>query len=306
MKQATADIPLVATVLSTSRRSATLLTSAHEIISGQLSTKNLDVTVGDTVGYTISRGKPFVESLQEPRNCLTRTYFGQVRRIVANVDQLFVGAAVPPLFNTTFIDRLLALARLEGIPATLLVNKVDLGIETASRLTGIYEQLGIDLLYTSARSGEGIAELRERLADPSMRIAVLAGISGVGKSTIINVLIPEAQQRVGEVSERTGQGRQTTAQPLGHLYQRPASPPLIVVDLPGIQSFGVAHLDPHLIRAGFAEIEELGQSCPYGDCSHTKEDPCAVKDAVRDGRIAESRYQSYVDILAEIDEAKAY
>ena len=306
MKQATADTPLVATVLSTSRRSATLLTSAHEIISGQLSTKNLDVTVGDAVEYSISRGKPFVERLQEPRNCLTRTYFGQVRRIVANVDHLFVGAAVPPLFNTTFIDRLLALARLEGIPATLLVNKVDLGIETASRLTIIYEQLGIDLLYTSARSGEGIAELKDRLADPSMCITVLAGISGVGKSTIINALIPEAQQRVGEVSERTGQGRQTTAQPMGHLYQRPDSPPLIVVDLPGIQSFGVAHLDPRLIRAGFAEIEELGQSCPYGDCSHTKEDECAVKDAVRDGRIAESRYQSYVDILAEIDEAKAY
>jgi ribosome biogenesis GTPase len=222
------------------------------------------------------------------------------------VDHLFIGVAIPPLFNTSFIDRLLALARLEAIPTTLLVNKIDLGIDTASRLTSIYERLGVDILYTSARSGEGIDTLKQRLADPSLQLTVLAGISGVGKSTILNQLIPEAKQRVGEVSERTGQGRQTTAQPIGHLYQRADGVPLIVVDLPGIQSFGVAHLDPRLIKAGFAEIEEIGQRCEYSDCSHTKEGSCAVKTAVTEGQIAESRYQSYCDILAEIDTAKAY
>jgi ribosome biogenesis GTPase len=276
------------------------------VISGQLSTKNLEVTVGDTVEYTISRGKPFVEKTLAPRNCLTRSYFGEIRRIVANVDHLFIGAAVPPLFNTTFIDRLLALARLEDIPATLLVNKVDLGLENASLLTSTYERLGVDLLYTSALSGEGMDALQARLAEPTLRLAVLAGISGVGKSTIINVLIPSAQQRVGEVSEKTGQGRQTTTQPMGHLYTRANCGPLIVVDLPGIQSFGVAHLDKTVIKAGFAEIEELGQRCKYSDCSHTKEEECEVKASVSDGRIAESRYQSYCDILAEIDAAKPY
>ncbi|NDC36581.1 MAG: ribosome small subunit-dependent GTPase A [Proteobacteria bacterium] len=296
----------VGTVLSTSRRSVSILTSNYDVLAGQLSTKNLDVTVGDTVEYSISRGKPFVERTREPRNCLSRSYFGQLRRIVANVDHLFIGAAVPPLFNTTFIDRLLALARLEAIPATLLVNKVDLGIETASRVTSIYEQLGVDLLYTSAFSGEGIDALKLRLTDPTLRIAVLAGISGVGKSTIINLLIPSAQQRVGEVSEKTGQGRQTTAQPLGHLLSRAEGGPLIVVDLPGIQSFGVEHLDAPLIRAGFSEIEEIGQQCEYGDCSHTKEQHCAVKTAVDEGHIAQTRYQSYCDILTEIEAAKSY
>lgn len=306
MRDKAAHNLLSGVVLSTSRRTATILDAELEIISGQLSTKNLDVTVGDEVEYTMSRGKPFVERTIEPRNCLTRSYFGQVRRIVANVDHLFIGAAVPPLFNTTFIDRLLALARLEGVPTTLLVNKVDLGLEDASRLTSLYESLGIDLLYTSARSGEGIVALKARLADPGLRIAVLAGISGVGKSTIINTLIPEAQQRVGDVSEKTGQGRQTTAQPMGHIYKRTDTTPLIVVDLPGIQSFGVAHLEARMIKAGFVEIEEIGQSCEYSDCSHTKEEDCAVKAAVNEGKIAESRFQSYCDILSEIEAAKIF
>lgn len=295
-----------AIVLSTSRRVATLLTNDYQIIQGQLSTKNLEVTVGDIVEYSTDRGRPFVERAVEPKNCLTRSYFGSVRRIVANVDHAFIGAAVPPLFNTTFIDRVLVLTRLEGIPATLVVNKIDLGMDQVQLLASIYERLGVDILYTSAFTGEGIEEIESRLADPAMQIAVFTGISGVGKSSIINLLIPEAQQRVGNVSERTGQGRQTTAQPVGHLYPRNEESPLIVVDLPGIQSFGVSHLDTTLVKAGFSEIEEIGQGCQYGDCSHTKETGCVVKDAVEAGRIAASRYQSYCDILAEIAENKSY
>lgn len=307
MKKTTASkILSQATVLSTSRRSATLLTTDHKVIQGQLSTKNLAVTVGDTVEYSTDRGHPFVERALDPKNCLTRSYFGSVRRIVANVDHAFIGAAVPPLFNTTFIDRVLALTRLEGIPATLVINKIDLGMDQVELLASIYERIGVDLLYTSAFTGEGIQEIKNRLADPTIEIAVFTGISGVGKSSIINLLIPDAQQRVGDVSERTGQGRQTTAQPIGHLYPRTDGSPLIVVDLPGIQSFGVAHLDITLVKAGFSEIEELGQSCEYGDCSHTKETGCAVKKGIEEGRIAASRYQSYCDILTEIAENKSY
>ena len=294
------------TILSTSRRSVSILTEKFEIITGQAATKAIDATVGDSIQYSMSRGSAFVEAVNEPKNCLSRTYFNQVHRIVTNVDHLFIGAAVPPLFNTTFIDRLLALARLEEIPATLLVNKIDLGMDTVAKLTSIYEGLGVDLLLTSAFSGEGIDALKQRLTDPELRVAVLAGVSGVGKSTIVNLLIPEAQQRVGEVSERTGQGRQTTAQPLGHLMSRAGSPPLIVVDLPGIQNFGVAHLAPNLIAAGFVEIEEKQSECEYSDCSHTKEDRCAVKEAVNDGRIAESSYRSYCDMLAEIEAARKF
>ena len=300
-------------VLSTNRRSVRILNAEFQELSGQVATKALDVTVGDSVLYSTERsgagsgGEAFVEEAETAKNCLTRVYSGEVRRIVANVDHLFIGAAIPPLFNTTFIDRLLALARLEEIPATLLINKIDLGTETVERLIALYEKLGVDLLLTSALRGDGVEEIRTRLTDPKLSVVVLAGISGVGKSTIVNVLIPGANQKVGEVSERTGQGKQTTAQPAGHLYARGAgSSPVVLVDLPGIQSYGVSHLQRAMVSAGFVEIEERQQQCAFSDCSHTKENECAVKDAVRSGEIAESRYRSYCDILAEIDAAKRY
>jgi len=293
-------------VLSTSRRSVTLCDDNFQVIEGELSTKTLEVTVGDTVFYENVGGRPFVKKIQQAKNELSRSYFNQTRRIVANVDHLFIGAAVPPLFNTVFIDRLITLARLQGIPTTLLINKIDLGLEDTELLLSTYQTLDVDILLTSALKGEGVQKLVERLSDTSLKMVVFAGISGVGKSTLVNLLVPGAKQRTAEVSQKTGQGKQTTAQPLGHIMKREEAPPLIVVDLPGIQSFGVQHLDISDIIHGFVEFEEIRTRCKYSDCLHIREDHCAIKECVESGEISPSRYLSYVGMIDEIESAKKF
>jgi ribosome biogenesis GTPase len=174
-----------------------------------------------------------------------------------------------------------------------------------------YSKLGINLIMCSAKSGDGIDEIRALIEDPYVSVAALCGVSGVGKSTILNRLIPSAKTRTGEVSERTGQGRQTTSQPRGFVYPSskdsdPLSPPKIVIDLPGVQFFGLAHLDERDVIDAFSEIKEIGLDCRFRDCAHIKERSCAVRAAVESGAIARWRYQSYLQILEEIKEAKEY
>ncbi len=296
----------VAIILSASRRAALVLRESGAQENAHLSSHALDVAVGDRVELNTTGEKLVVSRRCEPTNVLMRSYFGQTRRIAANVDHLFIGAAVAPLFNTAFVDRIAAAAILEEIPFTLIVNKVDLGVESTRELVEMYQNIGFDMMLTSAIRGDGIDELRERLQDPSLGLAVIAGVSGVGKSTIVNSLIPDASARVNEVSVRTGQGRQTTSQPFGHLFPRGDIPPLILADLPGIQRFGTAHLDLPQIVYGFAEILKVAQNCPFRDCSHLDEEECAVKRAVEAEEISFSRYQSYIEMCAESIEAAGY
>ena len=296
----------VGTILSATRRAALVLTTTGEQVDAHLSSHALDVAVGDEVDLSTERDRLVVAKRRDAQRVLNRSYFGQTRRIAANVDHLFIGAAVAPLFNTAFVDRIAAAAILEEIPFTLVVNKVDLGVESTRELVEMYERIGFDLLLVSAIRGDGIELLRERLKDPQIRIAVIAGVSGVGKSTIVNSLVPGALARVNTVSVRTGQGRQTTSQPFGHLFERSGSTPAILVDLPGIQRFGTAHLDVPQIVFGFAEILEAARNCPFGDCSHLEEEECAVKRAVESETISFSRYQSYIEMCAESKEAAEY
>lgn len=295
-----------AVILSATRRAALILKDSGEQASAHLSSHALDVAVGDRVDVAEDRGKLTVTNRREAKNVLKRSYFGQTRRIAANVDHLFIGAAVAPLFNTAFVDRIATAAILEEIPFTLIVNKVDLGVESTRELVEMYQRIGFDMMLMSATRGDGIEELRERLVNTELEVAVIAGVSGVGKSTIVNSLIPDALARVNSVSERTGQGKQTTSQPFGHLFQRPGQRSLILADLPGIQRFGTAHLDPAELVYGFSEILAAGRNCTFGDCAHFDEEDCAVKRAVEAEEIAFSRYQSYIEMRAESVEAKGY
>ena len=293
-------------ILSASRRAALVLRATGAQSSAHLSSHALDVAVGDKVEVSEEGGKLIVARRCESKNILMRSYFGQTRRIAANVDHLFIGAAVAPLFNTAFVDRIAAAAILEEIPFTLIVNKVDLGVDSTRELVQMYGRIGFDILHVSATRGDGIEVLRERLNDINLEVAVIAGVSGVGKSTIVNSLIPAAAARVNTVSRKTGQGRQTTSQPFGHLFLRNNNIPLILADLPGIQRFGTAHLDLPQIVYGFAEILAVARSCQFGDCSHLEEEECAVKRAVEAGEISFSRYQSYIEMCAESAEARNY
>lgn len=298
-----------ATVLSTSRRFAELLLyqDRYPVLQARTVTKALDVCVGQQVSFEHKAGDLIVTKAHSPRNCLIRSYRGQIRTIAANIDQLFIVAATPPLFNFDFVDRVLCVATIQAIPTTLVVNKVDLATDS---LTGdpteIYSNLNTPILKTSAKLGVGMEEIFAKIDRTDLKIAAFTGISGVGKSSIIGKLIPTEELRVAEVSRKTGQGRQTTTHPQGYLHPRSGAAPAIIIDLPGIQSFGVSHLESGAVASGFEEIRQIGASCQFDNCLHSRERSCAVRDAVESGVIARSRYQSYLKILGEIEEAKPY
>ena len=296
-----------AIVVSASRRHAVLSPDGVTLIEATSAVKALDITVGDRVVYRAANdSKYFIHEIVPRRNCVSRSYRGETRAVVANVDHLFIVAAVLPLFNTLSIDRIASVAHSQNIPATLLVNKVDLGVESTARLIDVYSALNFRVLLTSALRGEGLPSLREILAQPEYAVVALAGVSGVGKSTFLNQLIPGTEQRTSSVSERTGSGKQTTTQPCGFLYQRQAGANLLIVDLPGIQHFGVSHLTAGQVLQSFPEIVEHSSRCQFSDCGHVYEEDCAVKKAVEQGEIADCRFQSYLHMLDEIESAREY
>jgi ribosome biogenesis GTPase len=295
-----------ALVITATRRSVQLLTEDGQTLKGRVSTHARDITVGDTVAFSIDRGEAFITKVLSARNYLTRAYQEKKKKLAANLDRVFIVTATAPLFNEIFVDRIIAVATREEIPCTLIVNKTDLDLESTLPLVKTYEHLGIPVLYTSAKLGEGMAAVEEAVRDPSLRIVALAGVSGVGKSSILNNLIPEAESRTAEVSHRTGQGRQTTSQSRGYTLHREGAPPLLIIDLPGIQKFGVTHLTKREAADAFVEFRERARECRFGDCSHTAEEECGVQDAVDSGAIALSRYVSYLDMIEEIESAREY
>ena len=295
-----------ALVLEVSRRFVTLLTDDYRYVTGTLSAKSLDFVVGDSVNYLKRDGEVFVTSAQPSCRSLYRSFHGKLKRMGTNIDALCVITAAGATWNTVAIDRMLAAGFAQGIPTTLVVNKVDLGIDEIGPMLNVYRGLGVDVVESSAKSGEGIDRLRKLIDAEATKIMALCGVSGVGKSTILNQLIPEACTRTGDVSARTGQGKQTTTQPRGFLYSRGAAGPKIIIDLPGVQFFGLAHLTPVDVASAFVDIATAATRCRFRDCAHIKEKECAVRAGVESGEVAYWRYDSYLQILKEIEDEREY
>jgi len=193
-------------------------------------------------------------------------------------------------------------AHQQNISCALVLNKIDLQIEyqqTIERLAP-YESLNLPLVRCSVKTDTGIELLQELLADPKHTHIVITGISGVGKSSLLNLIVPDTTVRTQEVSERTGKGRQTTSATIAHFYQRAPAKTLLLSDLPGVQNFGVCHLSEQEIRAAFTEFLEIAGPCRFADCSHITEPDCRVLQAVQDGKISNWRNQSYKEMIEGI------
>lgn len=218
--------------------------------------------------------------------------------LAANIDRAFLVVTLKdPEVPLTFIDRFLASAEAYRIPAGLLINKCDTwdddDREFAEAMKYLYDSIGYPTLIVSAATGFGLDLLKEATAD---NISLLAGNSGVGKSSLINTLIPGANLRTGEISDLYHTGTHTTT--FSEMLDLPYGGEII--DIPGVRSFGTIDFTAEDVGHFFPEIFKVSGGCRYGDCRHTGEPGCAVRDAMAEHRIAESRYASYLNILEEV------
>jgi ribosome biogenesis GTPase len=214
--------------------------------------------------------------------------------LVANPDQvIFVFAIRRPRPSLRKLDRFLVVAEMNHLPAITCVNKVDLtGIDKAQEEFGLYEAIGYRVIYTSVVEGTGIEEFRDCLHD---KISVLAGSSGVGKTSLLNALQPGLGMRVKAVSQASGKGMHTTR----HTELVPLDDGGYVADTPGIRSLALYDLEPDEVDGYFREIAPLVAGCQFSNCSHRHEPNCAVRAAVEDGRVSYERYDSYLRLREE-------
>ncbi len=259
------------------------------------------VAVGDRV--SVSEGN-FITEIEDRRNYIIRKSINlskQSHIIAANVDQaLLVVTVSRPQISTTFVDRFLASAEAYRVPVILVFNKIDL-LDDDERhyqqmLIHLYETVGYECRVVSAETGEGVDALLPMLEG---KITLLSGNSGVGKSTLINRLVPGVNLRTAEISDahQTGQHTTTFSEmiPIGKGW---------LIDTPGIKGFGTFDIEPEELTSYFREIFQFSKDCRFSNCTHTHEPGCAVLQALEDHYIAQSRYQSYLSMLNDKDESK--
>lgn len=264
------------------------------------------VAVGDGVDIVINdEGQGLITAIDDRKNYIIRraTNLSKQSSIIAcNLDQvLLVVTVAHPETSTTFIDRFLASAEAYSVPVTLIFNKTDLLNEDERH----YQQMAVDLYRTigytcheiSAHTGEGTEPLKVSLKD---KVTLLSGNSGVGKSTLLNLLVPGAEARVADISDAHDTGMHTTT----FSEMVPVEGGGWLVDTPGIKGFGTFDMEPEEIGSYFKEIFKFSKDCRFSNCTHTHEPGCAVRKAVEEHYIAESRYNSYLSMLQDKDENK--
>jgi ribosome biogenesis GTPase len=257
---------------------------------------NLGVIVsGDRVVYQSHDDSPAIIACLERDNLLQRQDgFGNIKAVAANVTQLLICLAVEPPPNLFLLDQYLLSAEQQHIHALIVLNKIDqLPADSGTdpfHLQQIYATLGYDVLYTSIKTGLNLDRLQQQC---SGYVNVISGVSGVGKSSITQVILPHENIAVGEISEANREGRHTTR--TSRLYHLPRGGDLI--DTPGVRGFNPV-LDPNQPLAnGFREIAVAAQHCKFSNCIHVNEPRCAVIQAVQSGEIQASRYDNYLKLL---------
>ena len=261
---------------------------------GILRKEQITPLTGDLVEITLEGGKGMVETVLPRSNSF-------IRPAVANVDALVLFAAnVNPVTEPFLIDRVAAIAGDQNVPCILCVNKSDL--DPAEQLQAIYKKAGFPVICTSAKTGQGIEELRQALKG---RLTAFTGNSGVGKSSILNCLCPELTLATGEVSEKLGRGRHTTR----HVELYCLGDDTYVMDTPGFSSFDTDQMDVILkenLQYSFPDFAPCLGRCQFADCTHRSEPGCAVRARVEAGQISASRYDSYLRLYEKSAQIKQW
>jgi ribosome biogenesis GTPase len=259
------------------------------------------LVTGDTVIWREGQeGSGVVVARTERDSVLSRPDAqGRLKPVAANVDQLLIVFAVEPSPHANLIDRYLIAAEATGIAPVLVLNKVDLLPDDGGELGQLlerYQALGYPVVRTTTAQPDGLAALYRQLAE---RTSVFVGQSGVGKSSLIDQLLPEETLRIGALSEDSRKGTHTTT--TARLYTMPDARDGVLIDSPGIREFGLTHLDAQTVTDGFIEFRPFLSHCRFRDCRHQAEPGCALLAAVEAGKIHPQRFASYRRILASLN-----
>ena len=260
---------------------------------GKFRHKDMKPMVGDNVDINVSNGKGVIEDIHDRSSEL-------IRPTVANVTQAFVVFAIKnPDINFDLLNRFLILCEYNNIKAIVCLNKVDLASEEEKEeVKKKINDIGYDVLFINAKKGLGIELLKERLSDNE---TVLCGPSGAGKSTLINTLINRTHMETGVVSEKIGRGKHTTRH--SELIEIENG---YLVDSPGFSNIDISFMNKEELRYCFPEFEEYNHNCKFRGCLHNKEPECAVKNALQENKINETRYNFYIRILEELLEGEKH
>ncbi len=241
-----------------------------------------------------------IEIVKDRQSVLTRPdFYDGIKPIAANIDQIIIVSAVMPSLSLNIIDRYIVACEDIGITPVIVLNKVELMdeetlSETRQQLAE-YESLGYAVYFTSCKTQQGIETLNSILND---KVSIFVGQSGVGKSSIINQVLPDAQELVGAISDNSGLGQHTTT--AAKLLHLPAGGDLI--DSPGVREFGLWHLPVERVTWGFVEFRDFLGGCKFRDCKHLNDPGCLIREATETGKISPARYASYHKILTSMEE----
>jgi ribosome biogenesis GTPase len=268
------------------------------------------LVTGDRVvwrpGKAASEGvnvKGIVEAVHERTSVLTRPdFYDGVKPIAANINQIVIVSAILPELSLNIIDRYLVACETLDVEPLIVLNKIDLlddeGMAFVNEQMDIYRNIGYRVLMVSSHKKDGLKPLEEALTD---RISIFAGQSGVGKSSLLNNLLGLQEEILtNDVSDNSGLGQHTTT--ASRLYHFPHGGD--VIDSPGVREFGLWHLEPEQIFNGFVEFHDYLGACKYRDCKHDNDPGCAIREAVENGKIAETRFYNYHRILESMDQVK--